>query len=175
MRQPGIENEGADGQADHCRGQRPRLQQNRHSQIKNQPVARSGADRSQLVHDRAHHSVAAHGKDDFAHRAFGDNAHLAKGIRQRGLHLFYSGNFSDVDLRALRLRLGLSHPRVAGSLRLVLKENWIASEAVSIAAVGVRPAHRGTLHVCLAQRLSIVLEPGARGAYPEIHQSSGDH
>ena len=51
-----------DSRASHCRRRRPRLQQNRYSQIENQPVARRGADPSQLVHDRAHHSVAIMGK-----------------------------------------------------------------------------------------------------------------
>src|SRR5437870_1909297 len=129
-------------------------------------MARGGADHSQLVHDRAHHSVANHGQDDLAHRAFGDNAHLAKGFRQRRLHLFYSGNLSDADLRTLCLRLGLSHSRSAGPLRMVAKENGPSSETVSIEAPGVCPAHRRAVHVCLANSVSIVLESGARTGSP---------
>src|SRR5207244_7713363 len=113
---------------------RRRAETNRYSQIKNQPVARGGADSSELVHDRAHHSVAIHGQNDFAHRTVGNDAHVAKGVRQRGLHLFYSGNFSDTDLRAVCLWMGLSHSRSPRPLRLVPKENGPSSETVSIAA-----------------------------------------
>ena len=38
----------------------------------------------------------------------------------------------------------------------LLKENGSSSEAVSIAAAGVCPAHRGAVHVCLARRISTV-------------------
>jgi hypothetical protein len=54
---------------------------NRDSKVKDQPVARRGVDCSQFVHDRAHHSVAHHGQDSFAHRAFGNHAHVAEGVR----------------------------------------------------------------------------------------------
>ena len=129
-------------------------------------MARGGADSSELVHDRAHHSVAIHGQNDFAHRAVGNDAHVAKGVRQRGLHLFYSGNFSDTDLRTLRLWLGLSHSCSAGLLWLAPKENGSPSEAVSIKAVGIRPAHRRAVHVCVANGISLVLEPGTRTGSP---------
>jgi hypothetical protein len=65
-----------------------RLQQSRHSQIKDQPVARGGADHSEFVHDRSHHSVADHEQNGFTDRAVGDDVHAAKWIRQRGVHLF---------------------------------------------------------------------------------------
>ena len=76
---------------------------------------------------------------------------------------------------AFCLWLGLSHTCVAGSLRLAAQENGSSSEAVSVAAPGVRPARRRAVHVCLAHGLSIVFEPGARTNHPEIHESSGDH
>ena len=153
---------------------RARLQQSWHPQIKDQPVARGGADHSEFIHDRSHHSVGDHGQDGFTYRALGDDVHAAKGIRQRGVHLFYPRNFSDANLRAFRLWLGLSHSRVAGSLRLALKENGSSSEAVSVASARVCPDHRGAVHVCLARRISTV--HGTAGtAYPQIHQSSGDH
>ena len=53
------------------------------------------------------------------------------------------------------------------------KENWPHSEAVSIETAGLRPAHRRSLHVRLAYRLSILHEARSRTTYPEIHQSSG--
>jgi len=155
LHQPGIENNGDFPEHD-CRGQRPRLQQSWHPQIKDQPLARGGVDHSEFVHDRAHHSVADHGKNGFAYRAFGDDAHAAKGFRQRGLHLLCPGNFSDADLRAFRLWLGLSHSGVTGSLRMALKENGSSSEAVSVASVGVRPVRRCAVHVRVADGISFV-------------------
>src|SRR5262245_3079858 len=138
-------------------------------------MARGGLDRTEFVYDRAHHSVAVHGQNDFTYRTLGDDAHAAKGIRQRGLHLFYPGNLSDADLRAFRLWLGLSHSRVAGSLRLAPKENGASSEAVSVASVGVCPARRCAVHVRVADSLSFIFQARARSGYPQIHQSFGDH
>ena len=137
-------------------------------------MARGGVDRPQLVHDRAHHSVANHGQDGFAHRALRDDVHLATRIRERGLHLFQPGNFGNADFRPFRLWLGMSHPRATGFLRVALEENGSASETVSVTAAGVRAAHRRAVHVRLACGVSIDLEPGASAADPEIHQSSGD-
>jgi len=51
-------------------------------------MARCGADPSEPVHDRAHHSVAVNGQNDFAHRALGNDVHAAKRVRERELHLF---------------------------------------------------------------------------------------
>ena len=50
-------------------------------------MARGGADYSEPVHDRAHHPVAINGQNDFPDRALGNDAHAAKGVRERGLHL----------------------------------------------------------------------------------------
>ena len=191
MRQPGSENDGTDFPASWdfqkfsaskaacstrlacwCRFCAPA---NRYSQIQNQPVARGSADHAQLIHDRAHHSVANHGQDGFAHRTVGDDADAARRLRQCGLYLFYSGNFGNADLRAFCLRLGLSHSRAPRFVRLAVEENGSPSEAVSIAAVGVCPAYRRAVHVCLAHRVSIFLKFGARADHPEIHESSGDH
>ena len=113
-------------------------------------MARSGADPSQLVHDRAHHSVANHGQDGFADRTFGNYAHAAARIRQRGIHLFCSGDSSDFDFRTFCLWLGLSHSGLAGFLRVDAKEDRSHSEAVSIEIVGIRPAHWRAVYVCLA-------------------------
>src|SRR5262245_31266086 len=138
-------------------------------------MARGGLDRTEFVHDRARHSVAVHGQNDFTYRTLGDDAHAAKGIRQRGLHLFYPGNRSDADLRAFCLWLGLSHSRLAGSLRLAAQENGASSEAVSVASSGVCPARRGTVHVRVANCISFVFQARARTNHSKIHQSSGDH
>jgi len=137
-------------------------------------VARGGADPSQFIHDRAYHSVARRGQDSFDDRAFGDHVHAAKRVHQRRFHLFFSGNPGDIDLRAIHLRLGLSHPRAPGFLWMALKEDGASSEAVSIAVVSLRADYWRALHVCLARRVSNVLGT-ARTAYSQIHQSSGDH
>ena len=169
MRQPGIESDGTIFPARHRRGQHPRLQQIWHPQINNQSVARGGTDRPQLVHDSAHHSVASDGQNSFADRAFRDDAHVAKGVCQCRLYLFYSRDFSDADLWAFCLWLGLSHSRFAGFLRLATKENRSSSETISVPAVSVRPAHRCAVHVCLAHCLSVVLEPAAHAHHSEIY------
>lgn len=137
-------------------------------------MASGGAGPSQFIHDRAHHSVVGHGQDSFADRTLGDDVHAAKGVRQRRVHLFYAGNPGHFDIRAIHLRLGLSHPRAAGFLRMAIEEDGASSEAVSIAAVDLRSAHWRSIHVCLARRIPVVLGT-ARTAYSEVHQSSGDH
>src|SRR5437667_7768700 len=138
----------------------------RHSQIKDQPLARGGAHPSQFADDCAHHSVADHGQDDFAHRTFRDHAHAPAGRRQCGIYLLCSSDFGDVDLRAFCLRLGLSPSRAAGFLRVDAEENWPHSQAVSLEAAGVCPAYRRFVYVCLANRISILRKPGPRTAYP---------
>ena len=55
------------------------------------------------------------------------------------------------------------------------KENWDHAETVSFQAVDLRPAHRGLVHVCLANRVSITFQSGTRTAHPEIHQPSRNH
>ncbi len=92
---------------------------------------------------------------------------------QRGVHLLFPGDPGDVNLRTVCLRLGLSHSRPPRFLRLDAKKNWPHSEAVSIQAAGLCPAHRRPLHVCLAYRLSLLHKARARTSFPEIHQSSG--
>ena len=115
-----------------------------------------------------------HGQDSFANRTLGDDVHAAKGVHQRRIHLFYSGNPGHFDLWAIHLRLGLPHPRAAGFLRMAVKKDGASSETVSIAAVDLRSAHWRPVHVCLACGIPVVLRT-ARTAYSEVHQSSGDH
>ena len=74
-----------------------------------------------------------------------------------------------IEVRPFRLRLGLSHPRATGFLRVALEENGSASETVSVPAAGIRASHRRAVHVRLACAVSIDLEPGASAAGPEIH------
>jgi len=144
----------------------------RHSQIKNQPLACGRAHFCSVMHGGSHHSVAIDGQDDFSHRAFRDHAHAPARGDQRGIYLFCPGDFSDVDLRAFCLRLGLSHSRPSGFLRMDVKENRPHPEAVSIEATGLCPAHCRFVHVCLAHGISLLFTLGDRTTHPEIHQPS---
>ena len=131
-------------------------------------MASRGAYSAQFIHDRAHHSVARRGQDGFANRTFGDHVHAAKGVHQRRIHLFHSGDPGHVDLRAIRLRLGLSHSRAAGFLRMAFKKDGTSSEAVSIAAVGLCADYWRAVHVYLARCVSNVFG-AARTVYSQIH------
>ena len=144
----------------------------RHSQIKDQPLARRRAHLRSIIHSGAHHSVAIDGQDDLSNRAVRDDANAPGGGDQRGIYLFCCGDFSDVDIRAFCLRLGVSHSRPSGFLRLDVKENWPHSEAVSIEAPGLCPAHGRFVYVCLANGSSILFKLRSRATYPEIHEPS---
>ena len=98
---------------------------------------------------------------------------LQKRGDQRRVYLFYPGDPGDVDLRTFCLRLGLSHSRPPGFLRVALEENGPHAEAVSIEAPGLCSVDRSALHVCLAHRLSPLCATSIRTAYPGIHQPSG--
>ena len=80
--------------------------------------------------------------------------HAAAGGDQCGFYLFHSGDFGDADLRTFCLRLGLSHRGSAGFLRMAIKEGGSYSEAVSLAAACLCPAHRCSIYVRLAHSLS---------------------
>jgi len=61
-------------------GVKSRLQQSWHPQIKDRRW-RVRADHSELFMIVHIHSVADHEQNGFAYRAFGDDAHAAKGVR----------------------------------------------------------------------------------------------
>jgi hypothetical protein len=67
VRKPGSENDDGADFSSRSVFQKFSASENRYSEIENQPVARGGVDSTQSVHDRAHHPVANHGQDDFAH------------------------------------------------------------------------------------------------------------
>ena len=46
------------------------------------------------------------------------------------------------------------------------KENWPSSEAVSIETLGLRPAHRRAVHVCLALAYRLFTKPGHEPLIP---------
>ncbi len=117
--------------------------------------------------------MADHGQNRFAYRAFRDHVHAPAGSNQRRIHLLFSGDPGNVNLRTFCLRLGLSYSGPPGFLWVDAKENWPHSEAVSIEAAGLRPAHRRSLHVRLAYCLSILHKTRDRAPYPEIYEPSG--
>ena len=93
---------------------------------------------------------------------------LQRGAINAGFIFFCPGDFGDADLRTFCLRLGLSHPRSPGFLRLAAEENGAAAEAVSIAAAGLCPAHRRSVHVCLAHGISILCQLRAGPLIPKF-------
>src|SRR4029077_4278133 len=125
-----------------------------------------------IMHGGAHHSVALYGPDSFSNRALRDDANDPGRGDQRRIYLFRGGDFSDVDIRTFCLRLGLSHSRSSGFLRVDAEENRPYSEAVSIEALGICPAHRRFVHVCLANGGSIPFKLRPWTADSEIHQPS---
>src|SRR6266404_5245520 len=122
----------------------------RDSEIEDEPLASRRADCVKPVDDRPFHPVAIHGENDFAHRTIRNDGHAQAWLRQCWVHLFFSGDFSDVDFWALCLWLGLSHSRFAGFLRLASQENWNDSKTVPISVARLCSSDCRLVHVCLA-------------------------
>src|SRR5437667_12448542 len=147
----------------------------RHSKIKDQPLARGRAHLRSIMHGGAHHSVAIHGQDNLSNRAVRDDANAPGRGDQCGIYLFCCGDFSDVDIRAFCLRLGLSHSRPSGFLRVDAKENWPHPEAVSVEATGLCPARRRFVHVRLANGSWILFNLSTWAHYSEVNEPSCPH
>src|SRR4026209_655430 len=95
-----------------------------------------------------------HGENGLTDRTVRIDADDSARGDQRRVHLLYARDPWHDDLRAFCLRMGLSHSRPPGFLRLVASESWNQAEAVPLAPSSLCPAGCRSLHVCLADILS---------------------
>ena len=94
--------------------------------------------------------MAIYGNDSLTDRAVRVDVHAAERSGERRRHLFLARNDRNPDIWKIRVRLGMSHSRSSGSMLLDFEKGRINSQAVSFAAISLRPVDRRPLYVRVA-------------------------
>lgn len=115
--------------------------------------------------------MAHNGSNPFADRAVGIDVHAPAGNDKCRVYLLRTGDISDIDIWAVRLRLGMSYPRTSGSMCVAFEKDRVYATSVSVETVSFCAACGRTLYVRVADLQPTFLGTRNRPGDPPVYKS----